>query len=135
MGSEEAREYLLIKRGLYYGPDNRGYTGIKEKAGRYTQAEGEALLDCDVTYMHENDAPMFSQACWDDVKVNYLLGQIADLQTKATTAREQALREAEKLVTMRIIANAECRSSDYLMGLSDAAGDIRAALLTKEPKA
>lgn len=27
--------YLLVKRGLYYRPDNRGYTGIKEYAGRY----------------------------------------------------------------------------------------------------
>ena len=68
-------EYLLVKRGLYYGPDNRGYTGVRERAGRYhiTDIIGEGI-----TAIHENDAPMFSPACWNDVKVEFLLDIISE---------------------------------------------------------
>jgi hypothetical protein len=78
-------EYLLIKRGLYYAPNRQGYTGVKARAGRYTQDEGEALADCGVTFVHQDEAPMFSPACWNDVKVGYLLERIAE--------REKALRD------------------------------------------
>jgi hypothetical protein len=71
-------EYLLVKRGLYYGPDNQGYTGVKAKAGRYM--EGDARPRDGVTAIHEDEAPMFAPACWQEVKVEFLLSRIAVLE-------------------------------------------------------
>lgn len=68
--------FLLMKRGLFYRPGNAGYTGIKADAGRYNQSEADELSG--VTAIHENDAPMFAPACWEDVKVKHLLGIIAE---------------------------------------------------------
>lgn len=72
--NEEAK-FLLVKRGLYYAPNNNGYTGIKAHAGRYREVDALGLDG--VTAIHEDDAAMFSKACWDDVKVGYLLSEIA----------------------------------------------------------
>lgn len=69
-------EYLLIKRGLYYRPGDHGYTGIKSEAGRYH--ESDAYPDGGVTAIHQDDAPLFSPACWDDVKIKYLLSLIGE---------------------------------------------------------
>lgn len=97
MTNEEliGRRYLLVKRGLYYGPDNMGYTGVKERAGRYTQADADFYADDDqVTAILEDEAPMFAPACWNEVKVEYLLAQIASLTAQLAEAREAKLREA-----------------------------------------
>jgi hypothetical protein len=66
-------EYLLLKRGLYYRPNNVGYTGIRDEAGRYE--ESDAMPEAGVTAIHERDAPEFSDACWDDIKVRHLTRQ------------------------------------------------------------
>lgn len=34
-------KYVLIKRGLYYRPDYKGYTNNIDEAGKYTKAEAE----------------------------------------------------------------------------------------------
>lgn len=73
-------EYLLLKRGLYYRPNNRGYTGIRDEAGRYD--ESDAYPDGGVTAIHEFDAPYFAPACWNDVKVSHLMGLIADAENR-----------------------------------------------------
>lgn len=65
------KNYLLEKRGLYYRPDNAGYTGIKEHAGRYLAADAEGLSN--VTAIHEDQAPEYSKGCWHDVKYKDLL--------------------------------------------------------------
>lgn len=69
------RRYLLVKRGLYYAPNNQGYTGVKAFAGRYREVDALGLDS--VTAIHEDDAPMFSKACWEHVKVSYLQAEIA----------------------------------------------------------
>lgn len=82
------QRFLLVKRGLYYRPANAGYTGVKEQAGRYYASEA-----CDmegVSAIHEDEAPMFAEACWQDVKVKYLLGLIE--------AERQRAERAEKLL-------------------------------------
>lgn len=84
---DDAPRYLLIKRGLYYAPNNQGYTGLKDRAGRYPK--GCADDRSGIEEIHEDDAPLFSKACWDDVKVNYLLDQL-----NAARAENQRLRDA-----------------------------------------
>lgn len=101
--------FLLMKRGLYYRPDNNGYTGLKSEAGRYR--ENEAYPDGGVTAIHENDAEEFAPGCWQDMKIAHLERQIEKLvaerdaylfanehlQTRARTA-EQALEAAQAKV-------------------------------------
>jgi hypothetical protein len=89
----EAR-YLLVKRDLYYAPNNHGYTGIKANAGRYMASEADEASG--VIAIHEDDAPMFAKGCWEDVKTDHLLSiitahekTIADLR-QSLTAREPA---------------------------------------------
>lgn len=72
--SEEAK-FLLVKRGLYYAPNNNGYTAIKARAGRYREVDALGLAG--VSAIHEDEAPMFSPACWHEAKVEHLLGEIA----------------------------------------------------------
>ncbi|AXK43961.1 hypothetical protein [Erythrobacter aureus] len=63
----EPKTYLLIKRGLYYRPDNAGYTGLKKEAGRYL--ETDARPDAGVAAIHEDLADEFAPACWQEAKL------------------------------------------------------------------
>lgn len=51
-GGPAKREYVILKRGLYYRPDKSGYTTKREEAGLYTEAEAliENLAIPEVTY-------------------------------------------------------------------------------------
>lgn len=65
--------FLIIKRGLYYGPNNAGYTGIKDKAGRYTLNQValhfpnmDSPNQDGMTYVAEAEAPDYAPRCaWD----------------------------------------------------------------------
>lgn len=81
------RRFLLVKRGLYYAPDNHGYTGIKERAGRYL--ESDASPDSGVTAIHEDEAPDYSPACFHDTAREHLQSKVDRLR-----AENEALREA-----------------------------------------
>lgn len=89
------KEYLLIKRGLYYRPDNIGYTGIKDQAGRYN--ESDAYPDAGVTAIHQDSAPDYSAACWPDIALEHVKAQLA-----ASLAREKVLREALDMAAFRM---------------------------------
>lgn len=78
--------YLLMKRGLYYRPNDCGYTGIKDHAGRYDQCEAWARIGDRVTMVREDQAPEFSPACFDDLARAHL-----------TKQRDEARAEAERL--------------------------------------
>lgn len=110
----DLKEYLLVKRGLYYRPNNAGYTGLKSEAGRYPESYGLGLVS--VTAVHESEAPEYSPACWEETK-------IADLQAKLDKAVE-ALgdienpisyleKEAEKAGAEGLNSNAVVLAKDY----------------------
>jgi hypothetical protein len=61
------RRYLLVKRGLYYGPNNQGYTGMKKQAGRYREVDALGLEN--TTAIHEDDAGEYAPACWMETKL------------------------------------------------------------------
>lgn len=68
--------WVKMKRGLFYRPDDCGYTGIRDYAGRYSEAEAKAEMACEgVTAMPLADAPEFSSACFDDLARNHLQAQ------------------------------------------------------------
>lgn len=67
-------KYLICKRGLYYGPDSCGYTGIKSQAGLYTEEEAKDHADevSGVTYIRYEDAPDYAPNCFND----YIIGDL-----------------------------------------------------------
>jgi hypothetical protein len=60
------KKYLLMKRGVYYAPDNQGYTGLKRQAGLYH--ETDAQPDEGVTAIHICEAPDYAPNCYADYK-------------------------------------------------------------------
>lgn len=82
-------EWLIMKRGLYYGPDNCGYTGIKDKAGRYSYEDAKASVgrgETGVTMILASEAPEFTQSCFDDLARDHL-----------TKQRDEARGEVDRL--------------------------------------
>jgi hypothetical protein len=77
-----APEFLLVKRGLYYRPNSHGYTGIKERAGRYL--ESEASPPDGVTAIHQDEAPEYSSACYHDVAAQHFASRTAALSNALT---------------------------------------------------
>ena len=73
--------WLLVKRDLYYMPDGMGYTGIRDHAGRYSEAEAKKHAHDagkngnSVTMVRLSEAPEFSKGCWDDVARAHLSRQ------------------------------------------------------------
>ena len=63
--------WLIMKRDLYYRPEGKGYTGVKKDAGRFPLEETAVHFpDCDdhgISFIHEDDAPEFSKACFEDI--------------------------------------------------------------------
>jgi len=77
MTSKNEGPYLIMKRGLYYKPNSCGYTGVKDRAGRYSLTETAVhfpnVSDSGLSYIHEDEAPDYSEACWDDVKQEHII--------------------------------------------------------------
>jgi hypothetical protein len=67
------RRYLLVKRGLYYRPENAGYTAIKAEAGRYLQSDA---IDGVNYAVHEDEAAQFSPSAWEATKIAHLSNRI-----------------------------------------------------------
>lgn len=98
--AQRSDAYLIIKRGLYYKPKSQGYVGIRDLAGRFPLAEVATLFpntdspnQDGMTFVHEDDAPEFSEACWDDVKAKWLVQQRNEARIELTgckIALEQA---------------------------------------------
>jgi hypothetical protein len=88
------KRFLLLKRGLYYAPDNCGYTGVKAKAGRYLEAD--ASPEHGITAVHEDDAADFAPACWPETKIATLETTIAHLSERAEGMREALQKIARR---------------------------------------
>jgi hypothetical protein len=91
-----AEEYLIVKRGLYYRPDNCGYTGIRDHAGRYSLAEAQESVKPGngVSMVRAADAPEFSAACFDDLARAHLASQ-RDAALKALKAAKGYMLNAK----------------------------------------
>lgn len=87
----EPTDWLIVKRGLYYKPDNCGYTGIRDHAGRYSREEAEASArNPAVSIVRLADAPEFSEACFDDLARAHLIEQRDSLQSQVERLKELA---------------------------------------------
>lgn len=88
---ETEGSYVLIKRGLYWRPDDLGYTGLLSEAGHYTKFEAEQRANDDVTMVPLTEAPEFAPSCFDDIKVREMSRDRDRLRARAEKA-EAALR-------------------------------------------
>jgi hypothetical protein len=99
-------EFVIMKGGLYYKIGNKGYTGLKEDAERYTLDEVAELFpnvdsaDQDgVEYMHEDDAPEYAPNCYWDVQISHEFGRTKEQKSAAehrVFELETAMREILK---------------------------------------
>lgn len=73
--------WLLVKRGLYYMPGGNGYTGVRARAGRYTEAEAKAHAydpgknGNPVTMIRLSEAAEFSDGCHDGIALSVVTHQ------------------------------------------------------------
>jgi hypothetical protein len=112
--------FLMIKRGLYYGPDNRDYTAFRSKAGRYTLAEVKDRHERsggDTTYVHEDEAAEFSAAASPEAIIDYLLSERDHLRQQVADAIAPVPTDAEIAVTdQRMTAAGMVSLVDLLAG-------------------
>lgn len=94
--TEPTRNWLLMKRNLYFRPDAQGYTGIRDHAGLYTEEEASDRVrdgSSGVSMIRLDEAPEFTSACYDDLARDHLTEQRDE--ARAALAAERA--EAERL--------------------------------------
>lgn len=121
--------WLLKKRGLYYCPNDCGYTGIRDHAGRYTGEEARARLSPGIAMVRLDAAPEFSEACFDDLARDHL-----------TKQRDSALAEVERLRhafhtthgALLCIAGTDSNWSKYARDVADEAGGMITTLIAEE---
>lgn len=110
------KQYLIVKRDLYYRPKAMGYTGIKDEAGRYSLDEVAVLfpnLESEnqdgMSFIAEDEAPDYSPACWHDVKARHMAGKLEAAQQQITglSTALDALMETSKAEIDRLTAENE----------------------------
>lgn len=94
-GMSDAPRYLLIKRGLYYRPNNQGYTGKRSEAGRYPETDADDMSG--VTAVHEDNAAEYAPACWQET-INQDLRERLDAAERERDALREALQETDDFI-------------------------------------
>ena len=94
--------YLIEKRGLYYKPEGKGYTGIRDEAGLYSLEEVAAHFpnmdspnQDGMTFVAEKDAPEFSKSCAWDVKLEHRR-KVAEARAERISSEKEALERAHE---------------------------------------
>ena len=111
--------WVKMKRGLFYGPNDRGYTGIRDLAGRYSEAAATAETTLEgVTAMPLAEAPEFAPNCYDDLAMKHLRQQRdtarkdLELTLRAILAEPDGAALAQR-ITSRVMEHRE-REREYL---------------------
>ncbi len=90
--------YVLLKRDLYECPGHQGYTGIRDRAGRWLAEEfaGHNIpikekytpKERDSYAIPLDEAPEFTNECFHDLSLAHLRGKIERLQESLTPSGE-----------------------------------------------
>lgn len=76
-------QYVIIKEGLYYKPNQMGYTGVLKYAGRYSEDEAKSHARIPgIFYQHEDTAPRFSANCFSDIRDREIMGDMDELEAE-----------------------------------------------------
>jgi len=118
-----ARDYVLVKRGLYYRPNSMGYTGVLDDAGRYTAEEARFHSDhCDgVRGILASEAPRFSQACWPEIVTRTLTNDLRAAEAELDEERQESARLAHLAVVLECERNAHHKALKLAMQFVDCA--------------
>jgi hypothetical protein len=97
--SSSPKRFVVLKRGFYYRPDFKGFTGILAEAGRFSLDEVATLTNINTTMEEEglsyalvDDTPLIAPAALEEVTAN-LQNEIDDLKNQL--ARERLLNQAK----------------------------------------
>jgi hypothetical protein len=85
--------WLIVKRQLYFRPDCKGYTGIKDEAGRYPFEFAKDYDRGECKIIREEDGPEFMPAAYNDLVINHLTKQRDE--ARAEVARLSAAAQAQ----------------------------------------
>lgn len=94
------RGWLLMKRGLYERPEHMGYTGIRDNAGRLTEEDARSSVGdggYGVTMVRVEDAPEFTDACFDDLARKHLQDKLAVAAATIASLKEENARLVKAL--------------------------------------
>lgn len=89
--SEHAEGWLIVKRDLYYRPESKGYTGIRDEAGRFPYAIAKDCQTHGCSIVHESEAPEFREATYDDLIIKHLIKQRDEARAALTAALGDAV--------------------------------------------
>lgn len=81
--SDDDKQWLILSHGLYFRPNSRGYTGIRDEAGRYTEEKAKSYSDAEA--IHVDNAPEFLPEAHMDLVIAHLKKQ-RDEARKALSA-------------------------------------------------
>ncbi|MCR9276227.1 MULTISPECIES: hypothetical protein [unclassified Mameliella] len=101
-------KFLILKRGLYYRPEAKGYTALKEHAGRYSLDEvavrmpnGPDGSNDGISFIAEDDAPDCAPSADVSIVADYwqrkateYASQVEDMKAALANAAEGARRQA-----------------------------------------
>jgi hypothetical protein len=82
--------WLLVKRGLFYRPNNSGYTGIRDEAGRYSRQDADEHMAAGGKAMREADAPEFMPGAYSDIVIKRLTEQRDEARVELARIRGDA---------------------------------------------
>jgi hypothetical protein len=69
-------DWLIMKRGLFFRPDCKGYTGIRDEAGRYSELIAKSYaVHGGCIIMRASEAPEFTPEVYQDLVVKHLIMQ------------------------------------------------------------
>lgn len=85
--STDEKRYLLVSKGLYWRPDSRGYTGIRDEAGRYSHDIALNHERYGGTYYREDVAPEVLPATCPNIKLEYYITKSENLKRKVNFAK------------------------------------------------
>jgi hypothetical protein len=87
--------WALVKRGLYWRPDGKGYTGLKCEAGFYTdeQAMGYSDHGDGTTKVRWDEAPELSPSCSTETALKHFTSRALTAERLLAEAVEQAFRD------------------------------------------
>ena len=87
--------FLMVKRDLYEMPAHCGYTGVKDRAGRYTLAECAEFAPNKYSPMQdgwyviaEDDAPEYTNKCFWDIREAHLKEKLPGMQAEIERMHE-----------------------------------------------
>lgn len=133
--NDGGERFLLVKRGLYYRPDNCGYTGFKERAGRYDASEADEMSG--VTAIHEDEADEIAPGCFDDLARDWLNDKLSALRKENAdlTAALERTWEVLRMAGLGNLANGvQLGQVSWFVKISDAEAQSLAALKATPPQ-